>query len=73
MLLGQPQLAAQRLLAALQLADSFFPSGLYTQSHNLESFVMSGAVSAEQIARLLTSYLRHTAGPGDALGRAPLW
>jgi urease accessory protein len=30
------------LLRALQLADSFFPSGLYTLSHGLESFVQLG-------------------------------
>ncbi|MBC8076239.1 MAG: urease accessory protein, partial [Chloroflexales bacterium] len=31
------------LLAALRLADSFFPSGMFTQSHGLEQFVAAGA------------------------------
>jgi urease accessory protein len=55
------------LLAALQLADSFFPSGLYTQSHGLESFVAAGARGPSQIEPLLHSYLLHSAGPADAL------
>lgn len=55
------------LLAALQLADSFFPSGLYTQSHGLESFVAAGARGVAQIEPLLHAYLLHAAGPADAL------
>jgi urease accessory protein len=54
-------------LAALQLADSFFPSGLYTQSHGLESFVAAGVAGPEGIEPLLHAYLLHAAGPGDAL------
>jgi urease accessory protein len=55
------------LLAVLQLADSFFPSGLYTQSHGLESFAASGMAGAGQLEPLLHTYLLHVAGPGDAL------
>lgn len=61
--------AAQlRLLAALQLADSFFPTGMYTQSHGLESFVQQGGLrGGAQIEPLLHSYLRHVTATGDAL------
>ena len=58
---------AHALLAALQLADSFFPSGMYTQSHGLESFVAAGAVGAARIEPLLQAYILHAAGPADAL------
>jgi urease accessory protein len=56
------------LFAALQLADSFFPTGMYTQSHGLEAFVAAGrARDAGDVAALLHSYLRGVVGPGDAL------
>jgi urease accessory protein len=51
----------------LQLADSFFPSGMYTQSHGLESFVSAGVSGEEQLAPLLQVYLLQLAAPGDAL------
>lgn len=54
-------------LAALQLADSFFPSGMYAQSHGLEAFIAAGATGAAQIEPLLHSYLLHVAAPADAL------
>src|SRR4029450_13529970 len=34
------------LFATLQLADSFFPTGMFTQSHGLERFVAAGARGA---------------------------
>ena len=55
------------LFATLQLADSFFPTGLFTQSHGLESFVAAGTVGAARIEALLHGYLLHVAAPGDAL------
>jgi urease accessory protein len=55
------------LFATLQLADSFFPTGMFTQSHGLESFVAAGTAGAAQIEPLLHSYLLHIAAPGDAL------
>lgn len=58
---------ADSLLAALQLGDSFFPSGLYTQSHGLERFVELGLRGPEQLEPLLHAYLLDQAGPGDAL------
>jgi len=55
------------ILPALQLADSFFPSGLYTQSHGLEQFIAAGASGAAQLEPIIHDYLRHAAGPADAL------
>ena len=40
------------LMAALQFSDSFFPSGLYTLSHGLESFVQAG-LAARDVEPLL--------------------
>lgn len=67
---SQPAGSSQQLalLTALQLADSFFPTGMYTQSHGLESFVQQGGLrGGAQIEPLLHSYLRHVAATGDAL------
>src|SRR5262245_29267587 len=55
------------ILAALQLADSFFPSGLFTQSHGLEEYASAGLTGAEQVEPLLHTYLLHLAALGDAL------
>jgi urease accessory protein len=44
-----------RRLALMQLSDSFFPSGLFTLSHGLESLVQSGQVRSRQD---LVTYLR---------------
>jgi urease accessory protein len=58
---------AHALFATLQLADSFFPTGMFTQSHGLESFVAAGAAGPAAIEALLHNYLLHVAAPGDAL------
>jgi urease accessory protein len=58
---------AHTLFATLQLADSFFPTGMFTQSHGLESFVAAGITGAARIEALLHGYLLHLAAPGDAL------
>ena len=55
------------LFATLQLADSFFPTGMFTQSHGLESFIAAGTTGVAQIEPLLHSYLLHIAALGDAL------
>ncbi len=48
--------SARRFLTALQLADSFFPSGMYAHSHGLESMVSRGWVHG---AREVREYLRN--------------
>jgi urease accessory protein len=57
----------QSLLATLQLADSFFPSGMYTQSHGLETLVADGYEGASAIGALLESYLLDVIGPCEAV------
>jgi urease accessory protein len=55
-------------LSALQLADASFPTGLYTQSHGLESFVQRGVVTDRAaLAALLETYLVHQIGPADGV------
>src|SRR6266545_3009585 len=55
------------LFATLQLSDSFFPTGMFTQSHGLESFVAAGTAGEARIEPLLHGYLLHIAALGDAL------
>lgn len=59
--------AAQQLLAMLQMGDSFFPSGMYTQSHGLERWIERGARGPARIEPLLQMYLLHVAAPAEAL------
>ena len=51
------------LMAALQLADSFFPSGTLTLSHGLEAFLSLHPESGKDIPRLLEDYLQHKVAP----------
>lgn len=51
------------LLATLQLADSFFPSGMVTLSHGLEAFLSLHPESGKDIPRLLEDYLQHKVAP----------
>jgi urease accessory protein len=54
------------LLAALQLGDSAFPSGAYTQSHGLEAMVAEGSArGAADLERILADHLRHRLGKSD--------
>lgn len=57
-------------LGSLQLADSLFPSGLYTLSHGLESFAQAGLLKPARLEALLTDYLRHGVGPSDGAALA---
>ncbi len=62
---------ALTLLGALQLGDSFFPTGLYTLSHGLESFVQGDAVQVhENLADLIEDYVVSVTGPSDAVAAA---
>jgi urease accessory protein len=58
------------LAAAFQLADSFFPSGMVTFSHGLETFVSLGLCAGEQLARLLEDYLKGKVAPCDLVAYA---
>jgi urease accessory protein len=57
-------------LTSLQLADSFFPSGLYTLSHGLEAFAQAGLIKAGNLEVLLIDHLRHNVGPADGAALA---
>lgn len=52
-------------LSSLQLADSFFPSGLYTLSYGLEAYAQAGLLKPADLEDLLIDYLRHGVGPVD--------
>lgn len=61
---------ALSFLSCLQLADSFFPSGLYTLSHGLETAVQFGQVDATNLGSLLAAYLRAGFGSTDGIALA---
>jgi len=58
------------LVAALQLADSFFPSGMVTFSHGLETFLSLSPPASVDIAGLLDDYLSGKIAPCDLVAYA---
>lgn len=58
------------LVAAFQLADSFFPSGMVTFSHGLETFLSVSPPSGVDLACLLSDYLSGKVAPGDLVAYA---
>src|SRR5260370_42658697 len=53
-------------LAALQLADSLFPSGAFTQSHGLEALAADGLVpNGEALAAVIEMSLRERLATAD--------
>lgn len=57
---------ATPLLAALQLGDSAFPSGAFTQSYGLETLVAERAVAnAADVETVLAAHLRHRLARAD--------
>ena len=68
---GATEQTVAALLSALQLGDSFFPSGRYTLSHGLESFAQSGwLVDAPDVEAVLTDYLTHAVARSEAVAVA---
>jgi urease accessory protein len=58
----------ERILTALQLSDSFFPSGSFAHSSGLEAFVADGLVcDRERLVRFTESYLIGLVGRCDLL------
>ena len=58
-------------LHALQVSDSFFPTGMVTLSHALEAFVDEEKISAEgDFEELLEDYLCHQIGVTDSIALA---
>jgi len=74
---GDPQgtsVQASPFLSALQLADAFFPTGLYTLSHALEAFVQEGLLKdPKEVEELLKDYLDHLVGPSESVAVAWAW
>ena len=58
-------------LFSLQIADSFFPTGMVSFSHALETFVDEEGIESEaDIERLLGDYLCHQIGLADSVALA---
>lgn len=56
------------LLSVLQLADSFFPTGMFAHSHGLEGMVQRGLVrSADDVERLLEAVIGSVLLPSDGV------
>lgn len=63
--------AGNSLVTALQLGDGTFPSGRYTLSHGLESFVQQRRIRTPlELRALLEDYLTLVVGPTDATATA---
>lgn len=64
----------EHLLAVLQLSDSAFPSGRYTLSHGLETFVQTGhltvPVDIPALSALLSDSVRFGVAPSDGVALA---
>jgi urease accessory protein len=59
---------AAEVLAALQLADSFFPTGMYAHSCGLEGMVRRGWVrTAEDVEELVRNQFTWSVVPGDGV------
>lgn len=58
-------------LGLMQLADSFFPTGLYTMSHGLEVlYLQKRVIGQEQIRELIEMYFLQQVGPADCVALA---
>lgn len=63
-----PEIHSESLLAILQLADSFFPAGMFAHSHGLEGMVNRGLVrSAENVAEFLENQFSWSVMPSDGV------
>jgi urease accessory protein len=61
-------LTSRNFLTALQLGDSFFPSGMYAQSLGLEGLVRSGVVlTADDVEDFLSSQIVWSVLPSDGV------
>ena len=59
------------MLGALQLGDSFFPSGRFSLSHGLETFAQSGLVrSAGDLELVMADYLTQVVARSEAVAVA---
>jgi len=64
----------QQRLLLMQLADSSFPSGGFTQSFGLETFIQNDAIqSNDDLAQFMQTYLYYTWRPTDLLAVKLAW
>lgn len=57
-----------KLLSIFQVCDSFFPTGGYTQSFGMETYVQLGLVKNEEtLTEFLTTYLKKAVANSDGL------
>ncbi len=65
---GCVMLDGKVFLSALQLADSFFPTGMYAHSHGLEPMVNRGLVATvDDVASFLADQFAWSVVPGDGV------
>lgn len=65
---GGAACSAGRLLGAMQLSDSMFPSGLFATSNGLESMFLDGSVtSAADLLGLCRTLIDQQVGPCDCI------
>jgi urease accessory protein len=64
---GPQSAIGEAFLSALQLSDTFFPTGLYTLSHGFEAFAQAGLASKADVEPLLRDYLENVLGPADGV------
>lgn len=57
-------------LGSLQICDSFFPSGLFTLSHGIESFAQANLLTPSSLAAIVADLIRASIGPSDATAMA---
>ena len=68
---NQAEFDSASFLNALQISDSFFPTGMVTLSHALETFVdEEGVNSVSNFKNLLEDYLRYQIGVTDSIALA---
>jgi urease accessory protein len=64
----------EKVVSLLQLSDSAFPTGRYTQSYGLEAFVQAGRLNSASgpsiLLELLTDSIRLGLGPSDGVALA---
>jgi urease accessory protein len=54
-------------LSFLQLADSFFPTGLYSTSNGLEALYYTKKVKPKGIEKLVELFLQQQVGPWEII------
>lgn len=67
---SDPSRNLSAFLGSLQICDSFFPSGLFTLSHGIESFAQASLLTPSSLAAIVADLIRASVGPADATAMA---